>query len=142
MSNVEKAKERLLNSSLTCVLYKGEKYYTSGERGVSPMLSWLSDGTELIGFSVADKVVGKAAAMLFVCAGVTEVFDVVMSRAAADFLDSRGVRYSYEKMTEKIINRKGDGVCPMELVVADIDDETLGKAAIEKRYNELKNERK
>lgn len=140
MSDIEKAKEQLLSGDFTCVLCKGEKFYTSGERGVSPMLSLLADGTEVFGFSAADKVVGKAAAMLFVCAGVTEIFALVISKSAAEFLDKRGVKYSYEKMTEKIINRMGDGVCPMEQAVADIDDEWLGKAAIEKRLTELRKE--
>lgn len=142
MSDIEKAKKLLLSGGFTCVLCKGEKFYTSGERGVSPMLTLLADGTELNGFSAADKIVGKAAAMLFVCAGITEIFARVMSTAAAEFLDKRGIKYSYEKMTEKIINRKGDGTCPMEQAVADIDDEQIGKIAIEKRYNELRKDKK
>lgn len=140
MSDLDRAREILVSGGFTCVLCKGERLYTSGERGVAPMLDMLAGGTELNGFSAADKVVGKAVAMLFVCAGVTEIFAQTMSKPAAEFLDNRGVKYGYEQLTEKIINRKGDGVCPMEQAVAEIDDEWLGKAAIEKRLSELRKE--
>lgn len=138
MNDIEKAKKLLSDGNFTCVLCKGDAAYTSTGKGVSPMLTFLENGTELRGFSAADKIVGKAAAMLFVCAGVTEVFAEVMSVGARDYLKSRGVACSCEILTEKIINRKGDGLCPMELAVANIDDEKLGFSAIKNRFDELK----
>ena len=102
------------------------------------MLTFLENGTELRGFSAADKIVGKAAAMLFVCAGVTEVFAEVTSKAAVNYLKERGIACSYGVLTDKIINRKGDGLCPMELAVMDIEDEKLGFSAIKNRFDEIR----
>ncbi len=102
------------------------------------MLTFLENGTELRGFSAADKIVGKAAAMLFVCAGVTEVFAEVMSKAAVNYLNERGIACSHGVLTDKIINRKGDGLCPMELAVIDIEDEKLGFSAIKNRFDEIR----
>lgn len=138
MSDIEKAKKLLSGGNFTCVLCKGNTSYTSTGKGVSPMLTFLENGTELRGFSAADKIVGKAAAMLFVCAGVTEVFAEVMSKAAVNYLKERGIACSYGVLTDKIINRKGDGLCPMELAVIDIEDEKLGFSAIKNRFDEIR----
>lgn len=138
MSDIEKAKKLLSGGNFTCVLCKGDTSYTSTGKGVSPMLTFLENGTELRGFSAADKIVGKAAAMLFVCAGVTEVFAEVMSKAAVNYLNERGITCSYGVLTDKIINRKGDGLCPMELAVMDIEDEKLGFSAIKNRFDEIR----
>jgi len=138
MTNLEKAKELLKNGGYTCVLYKDGQLYTSTERGVAPMLGFIETGTDLSGFSAADKVIGKAAAMLFCHAGVAEVYSDVMSRAAADFLTERKIPFSYGELTDNIINRKGDGICPMEQVTANINDTDEAIAAIKKRLNELR----
>lgn len=138
MNDIEKAKKLLSGGNFTCVLCKGDTSYTSTGKGVSPMLTFLENGTELRGFSAADKIVGKAAAMLFVCAGVTEVFAEVMSKAAVNYLNERGITCSYGVLTDKIINRKGDGLCPMELAVIDIEDEKLGFSAIKNRFDEIR----
>ena len=138
MSDIEKAKKLLSGGNFTCVLCKGDTSYTSTGKGVSPMLTFLENGTELRGFSAADKIVGKAAAMLFVCAGVTEVFAEVMSKAAVNYLNERGIACSHGVLTDNIINRKGDGLCPMELAVIDIEDEKLGFSAIKNRFDEIR----
>ena len=64
----------------------------------------------------------KAAAMLFVKAKIASVYGVVMSKSAAEFLEKNNTPFSYKELTGKIINRRGDGVCPMEQTVENIDD--------------------
>ncbi len=141
MNDIENAIRLLKNYGYTCVLCKGESVHTSCVKGISPMLDFIREGLELEGFSVADKIVGKAAAMLFVLVGVKSVYGEVMSREGQKFLEKHDVDYSYGVLTEKIINRKGDGVCPMEQTVAEIDDiETAYTALLEKR-SELRGEK-
>ena len=131
MNDLETAKTHLKKSNKTLVLCKGDKIIFSEKKGVSPMLKLLEEKTNLYGFSAADRVVGKAAAMLFSLAEV-------ISRPAAEFLTQAGIPFSYGEMTEYIINRKGDGKCPMELAVMDISDPADGHAAIMKRLNEIR----
>ena len=50
----------------TFVLVNGEKQYTSTLTGIMPVLCLIKDRPNLIGATVADKVVGKSAALLFV----------------------------------------------------------------------------
>lgn len=136
-TNLEKARHYLETGHHTCVLCKGDRVYTSGVRGVSPLLRWLDAGTELQGFSAADKVVGKATAMLYCLLGVREVYAGVMSRAAVKVLLRHGIGVLYTEQVDFIWNREHTGQCPMEAAVADIEDPAAGRIAVEKRRAEL-----
>lgn len=121
MKDITKAKT-ILESGYTCVLVKGEMSFTSKRNGIVPMVKFLNDEIDLEGFSVADKIVGKAVAMLFVLAKVKEVYAEVLSKTAISVLEANGIAYSYKILTDNIINRQGTGLCPMEETVKDIFD--------------------
>ncbi len=121
MKDITKAKT-ILESGYTCVLVKGKMSLTSKRNGIVPMVKFLNDGIGLEGFSVADKIVGKAVAMLFVLAKVKEVYAEVLSKTAISVLEANGISYSYKILTDNIINRQGTGLCPMEETVKDIFD--------------------
>lgn len=121
MKDITKAKT-ILESGNTCVLVKGEMSLTSKQNGIVPMVKFLNDEIGLEGFSVADKIVGKAVAMLFVLAKVKEVYAEVLSKTAISVLEANGIPYSYKILTDNIINRQGTGLCPMEETVKDIFD--------------------
>lgn len=120
--NLEKAIELLNSGRYTCVLCKDDIVYKSTETGIKPMMEFISKGYDLNGFSAADKIVGKAAAMLFVLTGVKTVYGEVMSEKAVHFLDKNDIPSVHKKLTPMIINRMGTDLCPMEKTVVDIDD--------------------
>ena len=95
MSDIEKAKEIFSSQKYTCVLCKGDITYKSTATGVKPMLGFIENETDLVGFSAADKIIGKAAAMLFVLAGVKEVYGTVISQGAADVFKQNSIEYTY-----------------------------------------------
>lgn len=130
MTDLEKAKSILRADGASCVLCRGEEVYRSDKPGIAPMLNFLDNGTVLNGFSAADKIIGKAAAMLFVLAGVSEVYGEVVSRAALPVLEAHGIRCSFGTLTDRIVNRAGDGICPMEATVAGIDDPVCALPAL------------
>ena len=132
-ADLRRAIALLKSGEYTCVLAKGERIYTSRERGVAPMLGYLAEHLNLQGFAVADRIVGRAAAMLFVLAGIEEAYGEVMSKGAAEYLRQRGIGASFGVETERIINRAGNGSCPMEAAVAGIDDPVAGYDAIRKQ---------
>ena len=106
----------------SCAVSRGEKLYISDQRGIRPLMDWLQQAeAPLKDASVADKVVGKAAALLFVYGGVREVYAAVLSEAAADALDKHGVPYCCDRLVPRIISRDGTGLCPMESRVMDTD---------------------
>ena len=68
----------------------------------------------LRGASAADKVIGKAAALLFVYGGIRQVYAGVISTPALEVFQQYGVVCEYGTLVDRIQNRKGDGLCPME----------------------------
>ena len=64
MTDLELAKRNLAGH--TICLCKDGKLLTSDKRGISPMMDFIEEGRDVTGYSVADKIVGKAAAFLFV----------------------------------------------------------------------------
>ncbi len=137
MNGLNRAKELLHTNEYTCVLCHGEKIYTSTQRGVKPLVDWLSSGTALSGYSAADKVVGKGAAFLYVLLDVKAVYAKVISRPALDVLLAHGIYTEYGALTENIINRKGDGICPIESAVLETNDPHKAYEAIIKKLSEL-----
>ena len=113
-SGIEKAKQKLKNGSFTLVLSDGEQILTSCERGVKPLLMLIESGEDYSIFSAADKVVGAAAAYLYVLLKVREVYAPTMSEKAKAVFQKYGIPFEAESFTENIINRRGDGLCPME----------------------------
>lgn len=136
-SDLTKAVETLESGAYTCVLCKGDRLYTATERGVRPLLLWLHDGTDLKGFAAADKVVGKAAALLYVLLGVRSVYAHVMSKAALETLAKNSIDVHCDRTVEHIMNRAGTGLCPMEETVMDIDDPQKAKERIVARLNAM-----
>ncbi len=138
MSDIDKAKKLLKCGGYTCVLCRGETVYTSVKRGVVPIFEKLEQQIDLTGFSAADKVVGKAAAMLFQLAGISVLHTEIISKPAKEFLEKTGIVFTYDIVTDKIINRKGDGLCPMETAVMNIDNSDEGFIAIKNKLDELR----
>lgn len=105
----------LHSGDYTCAAVLEREAALSKERGIRPLLEWLErTPCPLNGAYIADKVVGKAAALLFAFGRAAGVHAQVISEPAAGALDQLGIPYAYEKIVPHIINRKGDGICPME----------------------------
>lgn len=136
MTDIEIAVKNL--SGHTLALCKCGEVITSDKRGIAPMADFIREGYNLFGYSAADRVVGKAAAMLFVKAGIKEVFAQTLSESAKDFMEKHGIAVSYEKLTDYIVNRNKDGMCPMESVVFDIQDVDEGVVKLQAKLEEMR----
>ena len=68
----------------------------------------------LRGAEVADKVIGKVAASIFVMAGVMTIYADTLSKIALPILEENGIEYSYNNLVEYIQNSDKTGMCPME----------------------------
>lgn len=137
MVDLEKAKELLAEVKATCVFVKNGEFFYNFERGVTPLLKLLREEKSLAGFSAADKVVGKAAAFFYVLLKVERLYAGVISKYALEVLDSYGVPVEYGQLVEAIRNRKGDGFCPMETAVLEIDEPSEAVAAVLRKQKEL-----
>ena len=116
-----KATQLLKKEGYTCIFVKGEEVITSHKRGVKPLLELIDAGVSLEDFFGADKVIGKAAALLYVLLKIKNIYAQVISAPALEVFTRYGVNVEYDKVVERIINRKGDGLCPMEEATLHID---------------------
>ncbi|MEG1774551.1 MAG: DUF1893 domain-containing protein [Oscillospiraceae bacterium] len=126
------AKQVLEQGAYSCVIER-DGVIVSARRGigVKPLLSAHDRYPgEFLGASVADRVIGKAAAMLLALGGVREVYGQVMSESAAQFLTARGIVCRCGESVPFISNRTHDGLCPIEQSVLALDDPEQGLRAI------------
>lgn len=135
---VESAKNLIKANKASCVVIKDNKIITiEYANGISPILSLYESGM-LDDAVVVDKIVGKAAATVMSLGKVKACYGVTMSNTAIEYLQSRGITVNYDICTEHIINRTGDGLCPMEDAVKDIDNEDEALRAIKSRLEQLR----
>jgi hypothetical protein len=128
------------NADFTCVICEaneGLKTYTSTERGVKPLLGWLETKELTVGFAAADRVVGKAAAYLYVLLGAAYVYAPVMSAKALDVFKRYGIDAECDICPDGIINRAGNGPCPMENAVADVDTPEEALVTVRAKLKEM-----
>lgn len=102
--------------SHTCVAQTAAgQLLSSDAHGIAPPLHWLrEDSEQLRGAVVSDKMIGKAAALLFAYGGVRGIWAARMSKSARDFLQTTGIVFEYETLVPAVLNRGGTGLCPME----------------------------
>ena len=136
--DLENCKALLGQEGLTCVIKQGESYYQFTERGIRPFMSLLENETDLTGTSCADKVVGKAAALLMQKAEIAAVYAAVISEPASEVLKKAGIEWEYGKIVPRIENRRGDGLCPMESAVMDISDADEAYAVLREKLKTAK----
>lgn len=115
-------KARLNEGGFTCVLHVNGREYTSFERGVKPLLSFLDSEVSFSGALAADKTVGAGAAYLYVLLGVRALWANVISEAAVAVLAKNGIEVFYSECVPHIINRQGTDVCPIEKAVASAEN--------------------
>ena len=121
--SLEQAKSLLISSASTIAVLSNGEVFTSHERGVKPLLFLLKEKKEFLkGASVADKVIGKAAALLMALGEIKEVHTLIISEPAIKVFEKYNIPCFYDKKVDRIVNRTGDGLCPMETLCLDVDD--------------------
>lgn len=142
MNDLEIAKELLVKEQLSLVIVNnGKVIFTSSDFGIKPMYTAVKEYKHLLkGASVADKVIGRAAAMLLHYGEIKELYTNLISEKAMDFLDKTKILYEYEEKAEYIINRDNTGMCPVEnmsLNTNNIDELLNNITSFLKKINKL-----
>ncbi|MDR1699606.1 MAG: DUF1893 domain-containing protein, partial [Lachnoclostridium sp.] len=141
MTFLKKAKNVFEQEEATCVIVNEKDTVISFERGILPVLKQFNEvNNPLTGASVADRVIGKSAAFLFVYGKAKEVYGEIISDHAIDVLNKYHIPFTYKKRVPSIINRKGDGMCPMEMSVLDIDNPKEAYDVLCKKVAAMKNQ--
>ena len=135
MTDLERAIAHLPGHTL--VLCRGEDTLISDKRGVAPMVDFWQEGRDLRGYSAADRIVGRAAAMLFIRAGIGALYAETLSEGGLALLQAYHIPVQYGTLTSAIRNRDNTGPCPMEQAVAGVTQIEDGVQRIHRRLAEL-----
>jgi len=116
MPDLEIAKQTLKKKNLTLAIAKnGKIIYQSDSHGVIGLFEAIERlGSNLEGAAVADKIVGKAAALLCAYSRVNAVFASILSFKGKDTLEKNNIKYEYEVLVPVILDRTGRKACPFE----------------------------
>lgn len=105
----------LHTTNCSCVIANGDKIESFYQRGIKDLYELLNSNRSLLeGATIADKVIGKGAAALMIAGGVTMVYADVISEPAMELFKQFSIKVEYDKKVANIINRRGDGICPVE----------------------------
>lgn len=137
MTDLEHVKQLLIDNGYTCVLAKDSQMVCSTKRGVKPLLELLESGKDYSGFAAADKIVGKAAAFLYVLLDIKKLYAGTISKHALAVLTDHNIETSYDMLVESIRNRTDTGDCPMETAVLEATDPQTAYKEIRKKLEEL-----
>jgi hypothetical protein len=138
MTDIEVARKAFTEGHTCAAARDGLLLYAAEGIGVKPLLAVLDGSPDDLKLSaVADTVIGKAAAVILVVGGAKTVHGEVMSQVAADYLNRHGVEYSWSQLVPSISNRTGDGLCPLEQSVVNIEDAKEGLQAVRERIKAL-----
>ncbi|MFQ5836560.1 MAG: DUF1893 domain-containing protein [Candidatus Bathyarchaeia archaeon] len=124
--DLELAKLRLKERDLTLVIVKeGKVIFQTNSQGVSGFLQAIEKfDKRLVASSVADKIVGAAAAMLCIYSEVSSVFAVTISEEGIRVLEGNNIFYQFEKQVPNILNHDKTNICPFEKIAIDSRDPT------------------
>lgn len=121
--------KKLDDGRLTLLIMKdGEVIFSSKMDGMAPLLTAINtiEPSKLHGSIVADKMVGKAAALIICLFKAKEAQTHIMSQRAKKVLDKYAVKYSFEETVPELLNKAGTDICPFEKAVLAVDDPEEG----------------
>ncbi len=127
----------------------GDEAFIYDGRGISDLLNLLTQSPDmLLDTTVADKVVGKAAAALMILGGVKVVYADTISELALQLFANEArkakkegrqpIKVAYDKKVEYIVNRTNTGWCPMETACKDAKTPAECLVRIQEKLKELK----
>jgi hypothetical protein len=137
MNDLETAKTQLIQNHLTLIFIKNNNilFKTKSHR-ISGFLTAIQElGRKLEDASVADKVVGRAVALLCAYARIKAIYAETLSMKAVDVLEKAGVTYEWKGIVDTILDTNKNDVCPFEKTAAQISSP---KDACEK-FKDLQN---
>jgi hypothetical protein len=123
MTDLEVARQIFHAEGVSFVLVKHGSTLARGTRdGIGELLEAVETlGDGMRGASLADKIVGKAVAMVAAYSGVSAVYSPLASEAAQSVLTKHRIELQAEHLVPLILNRRNDGPCPMEKLTMPLE---------------------
>ena len=140
MTDIQLAKKILEDKDQKIVVIKnGQVVFKSVDKGIKSMYYLAKNmREELKGSSLADKVIGKGAAILCQYLGIRELYAELISESAVKVLDKMDINYEFKDKCDYIRNRDKTDYCSIEKRSLDTEDPEILLIRIEEFLNSLK----
>jgi hypothetical protein len=103
------------------VVKDGNIVLETREHGISSILATIDTSCgKFHEASVADRVVGKAIAMLYIHAGVKAIYATTLSKMARQILEEADIFVEWANLTENVLNLEKTDLCPFEKAVVRV----------------------
>jgi len=119
MNKLEGVKKALYKNDYKIVVSKnGVIIFASKDRGIKPIFDLKSsiDNELIYGAYVADRVTGKAAAMVLSYLKIKGIFTELISEDAIEILEKNNIEVEYKILVKNILNRSKNDLCPVEKI--------------------------
>ncbi|MGE5575186.1 MAG: DUF1893 domain-containing protein [Ignavibacteria bacterium] len=140
MRDLEIAKKKLYENNLTLVIVKNEKviFQTEAHRISGFLRAIEQKAAELQGAVVADKVAGKALALLCVYSGIKQVYAEILSRKAQVVFEENCIGFEWKEIVDNVLDINKSSLCPFEQVVAEISNPKESYSAFKDLLDKMK----
>ncbi len=124
MQDLELSKKELYSKQLTLAIAKnGQVLFETDSHRISGFIHAIDTlGILLKDASIADRVAGKALALLCIYAGIREVYAEVLSKKAKVLFEENNVVCQWENLVDNVLDLNKSGMCPFEKAAAEISD--------------------
>ncbi len=140
MKDIEIAKKILEEENQRIVVVKdGLIVFKSKDRGIKPMYYLAKNMKgDIRDNSLADRVIGKGAAILCEYLEIKHLYTDLISENAINILEKGKIEYEYREKCNYIKNRDKTDYCPIEKRSLDTEDPKVLLGRIEKFLDSLK----
>ncbi len=139
MPDVSKGRQLILDGKAECVMMNNNEIIAvESGRGLSPLLRMYDKHkSQMKDAVIVDKVIGRAAASIAIYGKARYVYGEVMSEDAVEYLKEHKIDSGYTLLVPRILNRKRNGLCPLEKSVEGINDPDKALTALRTKIAEL-----
>ncbi len=123
INDMNLARETLSSEDYSIVVIRDDKIlnHKKGD-GIKPIMKIINElGDEMEGTVVGDRILGKASAFLCRYSNVKGVYSPQATKTAIAILIIGGILCQADEMLPFIKNRSGDGLCPFEKMLQNIE---------------------
>lgn len=124
MQDLEIAKKELYSKRLTLSIVKDNRVlFKTDSHRISGFIHAIDTlGKELNGASVADRVAGKALALLCIYAEIREVYAEVLSKQAQTLFQENNVSCHWSQLVDNVLDVNKADVCPFEKAASEVSN--------------------
>lgn len=117
MEDLELAKRILEDERFALVVVKEKRIlFKTRSPGISGLLQAIEElGERLHKSSIADRVVGRAAALLCAYSEIETVFAAILSTEGLKTLQENGIKFEFERLVPRILDRDKRDTCQFEI---------------------------